>query len=166
MSLGKIASAIVFTIIFLVGSYSAFLIYVSWPIENLSIANAGVFGDSFGVLNSLFSGLAFAGVIITILLQRDELRLQREELARSSAAQESTARMTALSLLLEDYKSRIATNSDTLNRMVGNLAPGESERINTESNELCKKRDLVLEELEAVTMKSSEHNKVLHRTSR
>lgn len=40
----------------------------------------GVFGDQFGFVNSLFSGLAFAGVIYAILLQRSELKLQREEL--------------------------------------------------------------------------------------
>lgn len=40
----------------------------------------GTFGDMFGVSNALFSGLAFAGVIYAILLQRKELELQREEL--------------------------------------------------------------------------------------
>ena len=34
----------------------------------------------FGSINALFSGLAFAGIIYTILLQRKELELQREEL--------------------------------------------------------------------------------------
>jgi len=42
--------------------------------------HTALFGDSFGGLNAIFSGLAFAGVIITILLQRNELKLQREEL--------------------------------------------------------------------------------------
>lgn len=53
-------------------------------------ARRGQFGDLFGATNALFSGLAFAGVIITILLQRrelshqrEELRLQREEMAKS-----------------------------------------------------------------------------------
>lgn len=43
-------------------------------------AARGVFGDKFGAVNALFSGLAFAGIIFTILLQRKELELQREEL--------------------------------------------------------------------------------------
>src|SRR4051812_21552608 len=42
--------------------------------------NLGTFGDMFGRLNTLFSGLAFAGIIVTILLQRTELALQRHEL--------------------------------------------------------------------------------------
>ena len=40
----------------------------------------GVFGDMFGALTALFSGLAFAGIIFTILLQKEELELQRQEL--------------------------------------------------------------------------------------
>ncbi|MEM7602430.1 MAG: hypothetical protein AAF357_13555 [Verrucomicrobiota bacterium] len=43
----------------------------------------GQFGDMFGGLNALFSGLAFAGVVYAILLQRKELALQREEMRRS-----------------------------------------------------------------------------------
>lgn len=46
------------------------------------------FGDQFGAVNALFSGLAFAGLIYTIILQhrdlelqRNDLKLQREELA-------------------------------------------------------------------------------------
>ncbi|MDD2863768.1 MAG: hypothetical protein PHC99_03495 [Methylococcales bacterium] len=40
----------------------------------------GQFGDLFGSVNSLFSGLAFAALIYTIYLQRQELALQRIEL--------------------------------------------------------------------------------------
>ena len=41
--------------------------------------NPGIFGDMFGSVNALFSGLAFAGIIYAILLQRRELQLQRED---------------------------------------------------------------------------------------
>lgn len=34
----------------------------------------------FGGINALFSGLAFCGIIITILLQSKELKLQRDEI--------------------------------------------------------------------------------------
>lgn len=43
-------------------------------------AESGQVGDTFGAVNALFSGLAFAGVIIAIWLQRKDLELQREEL--------------------------------------------------------------------------------------
>lgn len=41
----------------------------------------GTFGDMFGAVNALFSGLAFATLIYTAWMQREELALQREELA-------------------------------------------------------------------------------------
>lgn len=41
---------------------------------------SGTFGDTYGALNALFSGLAFAGVIVTILIQKSELENQRTEL--------------------------------------------------------------------------------------
>jgi hypothetical protein len=60
---------------------------------------AGVFGDQFGAVNALFSGLAFAGVIYAVILQSKELELQREELvltraelSRSAQAQEESGR--------------------------------------------------------------------------
>lgn len=47
------------------------------------IGERGQFGDTFGVINALFSGLALGGVIYAILLQKEELALQREELAET-----------------------------------------------------------------------------------
>jgi hypothetical protein len=41
--------------------------------------NAGQFGDMFGALNTLFTGFAFAGLVYTIILQREEIRRSREE---------------------------------------------------------------------------------------
>lgn len=40
----------------------------------------GTFGDQFGVVNALFSGLAFAGLIYTIILQRKDLKIQKRDL--------------------------------------------------------------------------------------
>jgi hypothetical protein len=42
--------------------------------------NRGTFGDMFGSVNALFSGLAFASLIYTIVLQRKELKLHQHEL--------------------------------------------------------------------------------------
>lgn len=41
----------------------------------------GTYGDSYGSLNTLFSGLAFSVLIISLFLQRNELQLQRKEIA-------------------------------------------------------------------------------------
>lgn len=56
---------------------------LSWILIDLCISecdNRGTFGDKFGAVNALFSGLAFAGLIVTLLYQKEELKLQREEL--------------------------------------------------------------------------------------
>lgn len=41
----------------------------------------GQFGDTFGAVNALFSGLAFATLIYTMLLQRKELKLTLSEMS-------------------------------------------------------------------------------------
>jgi hypothetical protein len=50
-----------------------FLVFDNWTTR-------GQAGDSFGAVNALFSGLAFAGVIYSMNLQRKELNYQRQEL--------------------------------------------------------------------------------------
>ena len=45
----------------------------------------GTFGDMFGAVNALFSGLAFATLIYTAWMQREELALQRQELELTRA---------------------------------------------------------------------------------
>lgn len=45
----------------------------------MTLESLGVFGDSFNVLTSLFTGLAFAGVIISVILQTQELKEARTE---------------------------------------------------------------------------------------
>lgn len=60
--------------------YAGVILFSIWPIDSKTIAQAGVFGDSFGVLTSLFSGLAFAGIILTIWQQQEELTITRDEI--------------------------------------------------------------------------------------
>ncbi|MFM4810138.1 putative phage abortive infection protein [Aeromonas hydrophila] len=47
---------------------------------NSEFSEMGVFGDSYGALNTLFSALAFTGIIASIYFQREELKATREEL--------------------------------------------------------------------------------------
>lgn len=53
-------------------------------------ASEGEFGDQFGALAALFSGLAFWGVIVSLLLQRDDLNMQRKELELQRQEMEDT----------------------------------------------------------------------------
>ena len=74
----------------------------------------GTFGDSFGAINALFSGLAFLGVIVAIVLQRQELIEQRKEIRVSRVAKEESAK--ALQQTLEDAK--IKTELESLNLLI------------------------------------------------
>lgn len=47
--------------------------------KNLIWARRGTIGDSFGAVNALFSGFAFAGALYAIWLQREDLKRQRIE---------------------------------------------------------------------------------------
>lgn len=68
----------------------------------------------FGAVNALFSGLAFAGIIYTILPQRRELELQREELratrtelARSASAQEKSEQALQAQVEAAEFGQRL-----------------------------------------------------------
>lgn len=64
------------------------LIVALWALSGHLIkgmTNPGEFGDMFGAVNALFTGLAFATLIYTAWMQREELALQREELAATRA---------------------------------------------------------------------------------
>ena len=77
-------------------------------IDNWS--DRGTFGDQFGAVNALFSGLAFAGLIITILLQRRDLRLQRKDLWMQRKELELTRKE------MEDQTAEFATQNKTLRK--------------------------------------------------
>lgn len=66
---------------YVIGVFITFFIYwlFAWIISK-DRAEAGTFGDQFGGLNAIISGLAFVGLFISLQLQRKELRLQREDL--------------------------------------------------------------------------------------
>ncbi|WP_081669237.1 putative phage abortive infection protein [Photobacterium halotolerans] len=60
--------------------YPSWMGYVFTPKDSVLQGNLGTLGDSFGALNTLFSGLAFAGIIVSIYLQSKELKETREEI--------------------------------------------------------------------------------------
>lgn len=68
---------------------------------------AGTFGDMFGAVNALFSGLAFAGVIYALILQDNETKQNTEQFQKSLRATEISARLTAFSTLLQECDSAL-----------------------------------------------------------
>jgi hypothetical protein len=117
----KIGFGCAFVVILLIVIYAVFLIAMNYPISDLSIAKAGTFGDSFGVLTCLFSGLSSVGMIVAILMQREELELQREELQKnreefekSAKAQENNVKLSALMAIWHEDKNKIVRNDESI----------------------------------------------------
>lgn len=99
-------------------------------------AHRGQFGDKFGAVNSLFSGLAFAGIIFTIFLQKRELTLQRqelkdtrEELQRSADAQEKSG----IALNKQAQNLKISAELSALNTLVNYYIEEENRFIDNQN---------------------------------
>ncbi len=78
-------------------------------------ATRAQFGDMFGAVNALFSGFAFAILILALWLQRQELSLQREELQhtreelrRTADAQEATLAVLREQVALLTVSSQVS----------------------------------------------------------
>ncbi len=114
--------AVAVVLLWLATPFAVSIVLGSWE-------QRGQVGDTFGVVNALFSGLAFAGLIYTIHLQRHELSLQRRELeltrielnrtaeaqeaseralTKQAAALEVAAKLNALSSVIQHYPTLIA----------------------------------------------------------
>jgi hypothetical protein len=103
-------------------------VWVRWmliiPTAADSFQDRGTYGDWFGAINALFSGLAFAGLIATLLLQREELRqntsalhAQENQLALQSGALNAqlammvrAARLSSIPTLINQYSLQVSSN--------------------------------------------------------
>lgn len=121
--------------IFLIWSLSAILILNVLP-ENEA---HGTFGDLFGAINALFSGLAFLGVIIAILLQKEELEEQRKEIRQSRIAQDKSA----VALKEQSEISGLMARLDAMNHILASL----DRRISREKNSQKFDSDAIINEL-------------------
>ena len=144
-------------LVLVIWGFSLFIIPFVYP----KLSDRALFGDSFGAINSLFSGLAFAGIIYTILLQRKELALQRQELKgtrleleRSATAQEKserqqrrqsenlkiTAKLNALSTLVS-YYTNVETKTKNSDGAKYKLAQSEQENYIRRIKEILDKKE-------------------------
>lgn len=65
--------------LFLAFVYGNFYSFVGKETYLTEVSARGPYGDSFGPLTSLFSGLGFAGVVVTLLLQQQQLNRREDE---------------------------------------------------------------------------------------
>lgn len=87
-------------------------------------------GDMFGANNALFSGLALVGIIYTIYLQHEELKLQRNELKltrlelkRSAEAQEKSQVSAQEQANALSYTAMLNTLNTLINSTIMQLEP-------------------------------------------
>lgn len=123
--------------------------FVPWYVSDWSkaqsspLTNFSIFGDMFGAVNALFSGLAFAGVIIAILLQREELKLQRKELTQT---REEFKRQTIEfekqndNLITQQFENTFFNMLNSLNEIIKGIEV--SDRYNGHSAKIIGKRAL------------------------
>ncbi|UMY64666.1 MULTISPECIES: hypothetical protein [unclassified Flavobacterium] len=141
-----------------IGMLVALVIVVSFIVTYLLMKGKSkdeleAFNNMFGGLNTLFSGFALAGIILTILLQKNELTLQRqelsetrEELRRTAEAQEKAEK--ALNRQAENLKiSAKLSAMSTLVNYYGEEAASSKGYIGIEnghSNSLTKRKEYIL----------------------
>jgi flagellar biosynthesis component FlhA len=136
------------------------LVVIIWSSSTLLIllgldnwSDRGTFGDLFGAVNALFSGLAFAGLIYTIVLQKQDLELQRNEIALNRAELKKTAKAQqhsekALIQQVEQMKLASKLNAlkiliDYYNIQIAN--PNNSPEVVAKSKE---KRKMTIQEID------------------
>ena len=116
----------------------------------------GTFGDMFGSINTLFSGLAFGGIIYTIYQQRAEFKLQREELIlqRKEVAQTNNElREQVKSLKIQRFETSFFNMISLHNEIINSISeegnsktlqgrlifPKMCVRFDTKFKSICKK---------------------------
>lgn len=125
--------------------------WAKWFFPQGDWARRGVIGDSFGALNTLFAGLALAGLAVNIYLQNVQLKkLEDRELnnERQLAAQAQALRLTAL---LTYYNNEIDRLERLSNELV-ELKPDHKTKTKFWDRfaELAAKRDAIVSELVAI----------------
>ncbi|MEE3926389.1 putative phage abortive infection protein [Pseudomonas viridiflava] len=101
-------------VLFVIAVYTAYYVflYSGYGISidrdgNLTGVRSGVFGDAFGVLNALFSGLAFSGVLITLLLQRKDLADSQLQNAKQQTESQFYSMLTLQQQVIQGFDLHI-----------------------------------------------------------
>lgn len=80
-------------------------------IPNVSFDKFGQFGDSFGFINTLFSGSAFISLVITIYLQQQDMKDTKEEIKRQNFENTFFKMIDLFNNLVKDLELERPTNT-------------------------------------------------------
>lgn len=101
-----------------------------FPLKGEDISERGQFGDSFGVLNSLFTGLGFGGLVVTLLLQQKQIRHQEVEIKLQRQSEQIKQYEDTLHLLMSMYATTLAEVSTVKGDLRGRtVLRGSTDRV-------------------------------------
>lgn len=109
----------------------------------MSLGGCGVVGDSFGVVNSLFSGLALVFIAYSLREQRRELdasQTQHNEVMtlqkEAAELQKAEARISALSTILQTFPAMLDRLTDNKKKIAQPMPRGGIEGMNTQNAQI------------------------------
>lgn len=119
----------------------------------------GTMGDMFGASNALFSGLAFAGLLYTIFLQREDIKNQREDIKLNRASLAKSVELQAASekaLQAQVEQMHLTAKLNAMNTVINyynyqiadpHAAPEKVEKARNKRREIIKQIDELIEGL-------------------
>ncbi len=100
------------------------------PLKGANLEEKGQFGDSFGVLNSLFTGLGFGGLVVTLLLQQKQIKQQEKELNIQRESEEARHYEDTLHRLIGLYSQALFDVSNSKGDLRGrSVLRGSTDRV-------------------------------------
>ena len=113
----------------------------------------GTFGDTFGAANALFSGLAFAGMIIALHQQKVELEMQREVLnLQRKDLKLQIQELTNTNAALDGQKEEMAKQLKALHKQ---LEQGQKQRFESTLFNMLGQYDNVVNGIQGLTYSST-----------
>jgi len=86
--------------------------------SNMKIEKIGQLGDTFNILTSLFTGLAFAGLLISISLQKEELGEVKKEFKEQTKALESQQK----EMVIQSFDNKFFQMLNLFNNIIDGLS--------------------------------------------
>jgi hypothetical protein len=109
--------------------WSIAIVLVFWTINMVSLGfldanERGTLGDMFGAVNAIFSGFAFAGIIVSLYMQRidlqnqqEQIELNYEEIRKTNEEFELQNKTLSIQLFENQYYKMIELHKDNVQEM-------------------------------------------------
>jgi uncharacterized membrane protein len=111
-----------------------------WFLLNFFLSNwsqRALFGESFGALNSLISGLTLAGLVIALFLQIREVHLQNQELQLQRREIEDQNERLEMQRVLIAFSTYLQTRSETRATFGDSITSDEAKERLLKANLVC-----------------------------